>query len=187
MSDDSSGNVSAIDVEKLRARYAEERAKRQTGAGTDQYKFVDGQYARFADDPYAGENQSRDAVSKDLDVLVIGAGIGGIQLGATLRRNGIDDFSIVDIASDFGGTWYWNRYPGLRCDVESYIYLPLLEETGYIPTERYVRGSEIHEYLKRLADKLDLGRRAYFQTRVTGMRWDEGTARWLVATDSTLR
>jgi cyclohexanone monooxygenase len=89
---------------------------------------------------------------------------------------------MLDVASDFGGTWYWNRYPGLRCDVESYIYLPLLEETGYVPTERYTRGSEILAYLKQLGRHFDLYDRALFQTKVTGMTWDEPHARWIVET-----
>lgn len=118
----------------------------------------------------------------DLNVLVIGAGLGGLQVGATLGRNGIDDFRIIDVVADFGGTWYWNHYPGLRCDVESYICLPFIEETGYMPTERYIRGSEILAYCQRLGRHFDLYNRALFQTKVSGMRWEPSASRWIVET-----
>ncbi len=171
-----------LNVAEIRARYEAERVKRLRPAGTDQYVFAEGKYARFAEDPYAGPAPERVGLQEDLDVLVIGAGFGGIQAGATLRRQGIDNFRIVDAAGDFGGTWYWNRYPGLRCDVESYIYLPYLEETGYVPTERYVRGREILGYCQLLGRHFRLYERALFQTKITGMRWDEDAARWMVTT-----
>ncbi len=145
---------STIDVEKLRQKYRAERDKRLRPEGTDQYNFAEGKYAQFDRDPYAGPLIQRDAVREDLDVLVIGAGFGGIQVGVTFRRNGIDNFRIIDVAGDFGGSWHWNRYPGLRCDVKSYIYLPYLEETGYMPTERYVRGSEILAYCQQFARQI---------------------------------
>lgn len=173
----------SIDAEAIRAKYRAERDKRLRPGGTDQYQFAEGDLAHFADDPYAGAPEPRPALAEDLDILVIGAGLGGLQLGATLRRKGIGNFRILDIAADFGGTWYWNRYPGLRCDVESYIYLPFLEETGYMPTERYIRGSEIFAYCQRLGRHFDLYDRALFQTKVTGMTWDEGERRWIVTTD----
>ncbi len=172
-----------LDIKAIRARYDAERAKRLNSAGTDQYHFVDGEYAKFAEDPYAGEPNARDSVRTEVDILVVGTGIGGIQLGAKLRQNGLNDFLMLDVAADFGGTWYWNRYPGLRCDVESYIYLPLLEETGYVPAERYARGSEILAYLQQLGRHFDLYQRALFQTKVTGMAWDESSARWIVSTN----
>ncbi len=171
-----------LNVAEIRARYEAERVKRLRPAGTDQYVFAEGKYARFANDPHAGPAPERAALKEDLDVLVIGAGLGGIQAGATLRRQGIDNFRIVDAAGDFGGTWYWNRYPGLRCDVESYIYLPYLEETGYVPTERYVRGREILAYCQQLGRHFQLYERALFQTKITGMRWEEAATRWTVTT-----
>jgi cyclohexanone monooxygenase len=171
-----------VDLDTIRAKYEAERAKRLNAAGTDQYTFTEGDFAKFADDPYADAPEPREPVEEDVDVLVIGAGIGGIQLGATLRRNHIDNFRIVDIAADFGGTWYWNRYPGLRCDVESYIYLPMLEETGFIPSERYVRGSEIAGYLRDLARRFELDKRALLQTKVIGLAWDAEDARWIATT-----
>ncbi|MBX9604987.1 MAG: NAD(P)/FAD-dependent oxidoreductase [Gammaproteobacteria bacterium] len=174
---------SSLDIEALRAKYALERARRLRPAGTDQYRYAEGALAPLEDDPYAPAPAPRPPLDEILDVLVIGAGLGGLQLGAALRRERIDDFRIVDVAGDFGGTWYWNRYPGLRCDVESYIYLPFLEDTGYVPTERYVRGREILAYCQLLGRHFSLYERALFQTGVTGMQWDDAAARWTVTTD----
>ena len=172
-----------LDAAAIREKYRAERDKRLRATGTDQYVFAEGKYARFDQDPYAPPPSERAPLVEDLDVLVIGAGFGGLQLGATLRRKGIDNFRIVDVAADFGGTWYWNRYPGLRCDVESYIYLPYLEETGHIPTERYVRGSEIFAYCKLLGRHFRLYERALFQTKITSMRWSAEDARWIATTN----
>jgi cyclohexanone monooxygenase len=176
-------------VAEIRAKYEAERAKRLRPAGTDQYVFAEGKFARFAQDPHAGSLTERAPVNETIDVLVIGAGFGGIQAAATLRGQCIDNLRIIDAAGDFGGTWYWNRYPGLRCDVESYIYLPYLEETGYVPTERYVRGREILAYCQLLGRHFGLYERALFQTKVTGLVWDEQTARWTATTSrgDTLR
>ena len=174
--------ASDLDVDAIRARYSAERDRRLRPLGSDQYRYTDGVFAAFANDPHAGPAPARAALNEALDVLVIGAGFGGIQLGAALRRQGIENFRIVDIAADFGGTWYWNRYPGLRCDVESYIYLPFLEETGYVPSERYVRGSEIFAYCQQLGRHFRLYERALFQTKIADMRWDDAAARWTVAT-----
>jgi cyclohexanone monooxygenase len=171
-----------IDIEALRERYREERDKRIRAAGTDQFNFTEGEYAHFADDPHAGTPAPREPIQAEMDVLVIGAGFGGLIASATLRGAGIDDFRILDVAADFGGTWYWNRYPGIRCDVESYIYLPYLEETGYMPTERYVTGPEILDYCRLLGRHFGLYERALFQTKVTAMTWDEGASRWVITT-----
>lgn len=172
-----------IDVEATRERYREERDKRLRESGSGQYTFVEGTFESFDDDPYAGPPAPREPLNEELDVLMIGAGFGGIEVGAAFRKAGIDSFRILDVAGDFGGTWYWNRYPGVRCDVESYVYLPLLEDTGYIPTERYTTGSEILEYCKLLARHFSLYEKAVFQTHVTGMTWDESVSRWIVTTD----
>jgi len=178
-----------LDVAGLRARYQAERERRLTGLGTDQFKFAEGALARFGDDPCAGPAPARAPRDETCEVLIIGAGLGGIQAGATLRRAGIDDIRIVDVAADFGGTWYWNRYPGLRCDVESYIYLPYLEETGFVPSERYVTGSEIFGYCQLLARHFGLYDRALLQTRISGLTWDAAARRWIATTDrgDTLR
>lgn len=182
MSEPSPPSAGSIDVEALRERYRLERERRLQAAGTDQYTHAEGSFSRFADDPYAEPAPAREAAVRELDVLVVGTGFGGIAAAAALSRAGVDDFLMVDGSSDFGGAWYWNRYPGLRCDIESYIYLPYLEETGYMPTERYVRGQEIFDYCRLLGRHFDLYRRALFQTTVTSMTWDDAAARWVVAT-----
>lgn len=172
-----------VDLEQLRERYRRERDRRVRPAGTDQFQGVEGELQPLGEDPYARETVPRNPVDRDVDVLVIGCGIGGIEMAATLRQSGIHNLLMVDGAADFGGTWYWNRYPGIRCDVESYIYLPYLEETGYMPTERYTRGAEIFEYLKGLAQHFGLYERALLQSRVTSMEWDAQRSRWHVRTD----
>lgn len=172
-----------IDLDAFRKKYREERDKRIRPLGTDQFKFVEGRYSFFDDDPWADPPQPREPVVEEIDMLLIGAGFGGLITAITALDNGIESFRIVDVTADFGGTWYWNRYPGIRCDVESYIYLPYLERTGYMPTERYVRGDEILEYCKLLAHQFGLYDRALFQTKVEGMEWDEDAGRWQVTTD----
>jgi cyclohexanone monooxygenase len=173
------------DLEQLREKYREERDRRarMRVGGTDHFQFAEGELEQFAEDPYEHEVVERALVDRDVDVLVIGCGIGGIEMAATLRRNGIQDFLMVDGAADFGGTWYWNRYPGIRCDVESYIYLPYLEETGYMPTERYTRGKEIFTYLCKLGRHFGLYERALFQTRITSLTWDAQRSRWHARTN----
>ncbi|MCC6710266.1 MAG: NAD(P)/FAD-dependent oxidoreductase [Gammaproteobacteria bacterium] len=175
--------MSAPDLDATRARYAHERARRLHPGGTNQYQYAEGRLSSLDDDTFAPPPAARASCDEELDVLVIGAGLGGLQLGAALRQQHIDNFRILDIAADFGGTWYWNRYPGLRCDVESYIYLPFLEQTGYMPSERYVRGCEIFAYCQLLGRHFKLYERAFLQTRVTAMRWHQDSARWLVSTD----
>lgn len=174
------------DLEWFRKRYAAERDKRLPNTGADTFQAIDfeGKFASFDADPHASGPRSIPPITADLDMLVIGAGFMGISAGVELMKAGITNFKILDVAADFGGTWYWNRYPGVRCDVESYIYLPFLEETGYIPTERYTRGSEIFAYCQSLGKQFGLYDRALFQTRVTDMEWDEDAARWTVRTDA---
>ncbi|UGS27551.1 NAD(P)/FAD-dependent oxidoreductase [Microbacterium resistens] len=174
------------DLEWFRRKYAEERDKRLPNTGADTYQAVgfDGDLAAFDADPHATGTRTAPPCTAEVDVLIIGAGFMGMSAGIELTKRGRTDFLILDVAADFGGTWYWNRYPGVRCDVESYVYLPYLEDTGYIPTERYVRGSEIFAYCQSLAKQFDLYERALFQTRVTGMEWDEAAARWIVRTDA---
>jgi cyclohexanone monooxygenase len=169
-----------LDPKQLREKYREEREKRARTrvGGTDHFQFAEGELEQFAEDPYAPEVAPRTPVDRDVDVLVIGCGIGGIEMAATLRRSGVDSILMVDGAADFGGTWYWNRYPGIRCDVESYIYLPYLEETGYMPTERYTRGNEIFEYLRLLGRHFGLYEKALLQTRITSLTWDAQRSRW---------
>jgi cyclohexanone monooxygenase len=173
----------AFDPEALREKYRRERDKRLREEGNEQYIEVKGEFAHFLDDPYAEPGFEREPLTDEVEVLVIGGGFGGLLAGARLRQAGIEDIRVIDPASDFGGTWYWNRYPGIACDIESYTYLPLLEEVGHVPKEKYSFGREILEHSQAIARKFDLYRDVCFQTRVTELRWDEQSARWIVSTN----
>ena len=183
MDDASPSTASGLDLDALRARYQAERDRRvATQASERQYRDVERGFAHLLDDPY-GSAPPREPVHDDIDVLVVGAGFGGMMVAARLREAGVDKVRICDTASDVGGTWYWNRYPGAACDIESYIYFPLLEETGYMPVERYSKAAEIREHTKRIAEHYDLYRDALFSTQVKALDWDAGAARWTVRTD----
>ncbi|MCB2083510.1 MAG: NAD(P)/FAD-dependent oxidoreductase [Sphingomonadaceae bacterium] len=169
--------------EELHRKYIEERNKRISPDREAQYIDAQGDYSDFAKDPYTPEVAERDPVSEEVDVLVVGAGFGGMLTGMNLLKAGIDNFRILDMAGDFGGTWYWNRYPGVRCDIEAYIYLPRLEEVGTVPSERYVTGAEIFEHSKRFARHFGLYDHALLQTRVERMVWDDEKLRWTVTTN----
>src|SRR5271156_5420896 len=156
-----------FDPDALRRKYVEERAKRLRPDGTAQYQPLAGRFAHLAEDPHADPTFTRGPVHDDIDVLIIGGGLSGLTTAARLRQQGVQSIRIVEKGADFGGTWYWNRYPGAACDVESYIYLPMLEETGYIPGEKYARAPEILAHCRKLAQRYDLYARALFQTIVT--------------------
>jgi cyclohexanone monooxygenase len=172
-----------FDPDALRAKYREERDKRIRDDGNEQYIEVEGEFARYVDDPYVEPGFTREPLTDEVEVVVIGGGFGGLLMGAHLRDAGVEEIRIIEKGGDFGGTWYWNRYPGAQCDVESYIYLPLLEETGYVPKEKYTRAPEILAHSRAIAEKYDLYRDACFQTEVTGLRWDETAARWILETN----
>jgi cyclohexanone monooxygenase len=172
-----------FDPDALRAKYREERDKRLRADGNDQYLEVRGEFARYVDDPYVEPGFTRAPLADEVEVVVIGGGFGGLLAGAKLREAGVEDIRIIEKGGDFGGTWYWNRYPGAMCDVESYIYLPLLEELDYVPTEKYSRAPEILAHSQAIGRKYDLYRGACFQTEVTELRWEESRARWIVSTN----
>jgi cyclohexanone monooxygenase len=172
-----------FDPDALREKYRAERDKRLRTEGNDQYVEVTGKFAHFVDDPYVEPGFTRERLTDEVDVVVIGGGFGGLLAGARFRQAGIDDIRIIEAGGDFGGTWYWNRYPGAQCDIESYCYLPLLEELGYMPKEKYSFAPEIYEHSQRIAKAFDLYRAACFQTKVTGLLWHEDSARWIVSTD----
>jgi cation diffusion facilitator CzcD-associated flavoprotein CzcO len=172
-----------FDPVALRQQYSLERAKRLRPDGNNQYRRIAGEFAHYLDDAYADPSFSRAPLQDEVEVVVIGGGFGGLLAAARLREAGIADVRIVEKAGDFGGTWYWNRYPGVACDVESYVYMPLLEETGYIPTKKYADGPEILAHSQAIGRHYDLYRNACFQTEVTEVRWDEAAARWVVHTD----
>jgi cation diffusion facilitator CzcD-associated flavoprotein CzcO len=171
-----------FDPEALRAKYREERDRRIRDDGNQQYVEVKGDFTRYVDDPYVTPF-SREPLNETVEVLIIGGGFGGLLAGARLREAGFEDIRIVEKGGDFGGTWYWNRYPGAQCDIEAYIYLPLLEETGYIPKEKYSFAPEIMEHSRRIARKFDLYRGALFQTQIKELRWNEDECRWIVTTN----
>ena len=171
------------DLEAIRHRYAAERDKRIREDGNDQYVEIVGDLAHYVDDPYVEPGFQRDPVDKAVEALIIGGGFGGLLAGARLRQAGVKDICVVEKGGDFGGTWYWNRYPGAQCDVESYIYLPLLEELGYMPKEKYSHAPEILEHSRAIGRHFDLYDGALFQTGVQELRWDDGERRWLVSTD----
>jgi cation diffusion facilitator CzcD-associated flavoprotein CzcO len=172
-----------FDPEALREKYREEREKRLRPDGNDQYLEIAGELAHFADDPYAAPGYTRAPLADEVDVAVIGGGFGGLLAGARLRQLGVEGIRVIEKGGDFGGTWYWNRYPGIACDIESYVYLPLLEELDYIPVEKYSRGAEIFAHCRAIAEKYDLTRDVCFQTEVTGLRWDEDGSRWIISTN----
>src|SRR5215831_10277706 len=174
--------MTTYDPQALREKYRIERDKRLRPDGNDQYVEMANAFAHYLDDPYC-EPIERPPLTDDIGVVVIGAGFGGLLVGARLRQAGIDDFRIIEKAGDVGGTWYWNRYPGAACDVESYVYLPLLEEVGTVPSMKYVFQPEIFAHCQAFGRTFDLYRRALFHTRVADARFDEATSRWILETD----
>lgn len=172
-----------FDAEKLRERYREERDKRLRDDANEQYVEITGEYAGYVEDPYIDAKIDRDPLSDEIDVVVIGGGFGGLLAGARLREAGIKNIRMIEKGGNFGGTWYWNRYPGAACDIESYIYLPLLEETGFMPKEKYTPAREILEHSARIARHYDLYDDVLFQTEVTGMHWEEDAKRWRIETN----
>ena len=145
-----------IDKQALRARYAAERDKRLRPDGNDQYLRIAGtSLARYLDDPYMPVVE-REPLTDHVDVAVIGGGFAGLITGARLREVGVEKIRVIDKAGDFGGTWYWNRYPGAQCDTASFVYMPLLEETGHVPTEKYAHAPEILEHSRRIGRQFRL-------------------------------
>jgi len=172
-----------FDPDELRERYREERDKRLRPDANDQYVEVKAEFSNYVEDPYVEPGFTREPLFDHVDVAIIGGGFGGLLMGARLREAGFDRIRLIEKAGDVGGTWYWNRYPGAMCDVESYVYLPLLEEMGYVPKHKYSFAPEIFEYSKAIAERFDLYRDAVFQTGVTEMRWDDDHDRWIIETD----
>ena len=184
----SSGSAAAkldfgFDPDRLREKYRSERDKRLREDGNQQYLEVQGDFAHYVDDPYLEERLQREPLTDDIDIVVVGGGFGGLLAGARLREAGIENIRVIEKAGDFGGTWYWNRYPGVACDIESYVYLPLLEETGYMPPKKYIDGVDILAYSQQIAAKYDLYKDVCFQTEVEELRWDSASDRWLIRTN----
>ena len=165
-----------IDREALNARFQEERQKRLRSDHSDQYRRAAEGFDHLLADPFVDGEVEREPLTDEIDVLIIGAGFGGMLCAARLREQGVASLRIVEEAGDFGGTWYWNRYPGAQCDIESYCYLPLLDELGYTPKERYSYANEIFDVAQKIAEKFDLRASACFRTRVEQVQWDEDCA-----------
>ena len=133
----------SFDRDAVNRKYAEERSKRALeGRAATRDLNVDEHFSSYRDDPFTPYIE-RDPIDDEVDVAIIGAGLAGVLAGADLRANGIERIRLIDGAGGIGGTWYWNRYPGVMCDVESYVYMPKLEEMGHVPTTRYAFGGEI--------------------------------------------
>ncbi|GGY94620.1 NAD(P)/FAD-dependent oxidoreductase [Streptomyces nitrosporeus] len=171
------------EIAALRERYRHERERRVRPDGARQYLGTEAGFGYYAADPYTPETGARAPVRDTVDVAVIGGGFGGILAGARMRQQGVERVRIVEKGGDFGGTWYWNRYPGVHCDIESHVYLPMLDETGYVPEWKYAPGDEIRRHAVRVARKFDLYPDALFSTAVTSLTWDDATGTWIVATD----
>ena len=172
-----------FDPVALREKYRRERDRRIRDDGIDQYRQIKDEFVHYLDDPYVEPGFTREPLTDEVDVAVIGGGFGGLLIGAHLRKAGVQNIRMIEKAGDFGGTWYWNRYPGAACDIESYIYLPLLEEIGYMPVEKYSRAPEILAYSLAMARHFDLYRDACFQTEVTELRWNDEISRWVISTN----
>ena len=150
MTDDLAG----FDPESVRAKYLAERDRRLVPGRTDIRDLAtDERFTRYREDPFTPFVE-RTPIHEDVDAVIVGGGIAGILAGVHLRKAGVERIRIIDQAGGMGGTWYWNRYPGVMCDIESYIYIPMLEELDYIPTRRYASGAEILHHLEAIADRI---------------------------------
>jgi cyclohexanone monooxygenase len=172
-----------IDPQTLKQKYADERAKRLASRDGRRYALAKDVNNNLTQDLWRKSAIDRAPLNEKIDVLVVGGGMSGIMTASRLIRNGVTDIRLLERGGDFGGTWYWNQYPGAACDTESYIYMPFLDDTGYVPTEKYAGQPEIQAYLKDLADKSGITARALFNTKAQTLSWDESSRRWLIRTD----
>ena len=172
-----------FDPDALREKYRIERDKRLRTDANEQYQEIKEEYAAFLDDPYIAHPTSRSPLTDEVEVAIIGGGFGGLIAGARLRELGFEDIRIIEKGGDFGGTWYWNRYPGAACDTEAYIYLPLLEELDYVPSQKYAHAPEILSHSQNIAKKYNLYENACLETEVTALNWDEPASRWIIQTN----
>jgi len=176
------GEIS-FDPDALRTKYRDERDKRLRPDANDQYVEVTAEFSNYVEDPYVEPGFTRAPRFDHVEIAVVGGGFGGLLMGARLKDAGYSSVRLIEKAGDVGGTWYWNRYPGAMCDVESYVYLPLLEEMGYVPKHKYSFAPEIYAYSRMIAERFGLYDDALFQTGVTEMRWDDHAAHWIIRTD----
>ena len=171
-----------FDADVLKAKYLEERDKRLRDDANEQYIEVTGDFSNYVDDPYEARVE-REPLHDTVEIVIIGGGFGGLLLGGRLREAGFDDIRVIEKGGDFGGTWYWNRYPGAMCDVESYCYLPMLEELDYVPKHKYSFAPEIMAHTQNIAKHYNLYDNACLSTEVTDLSWDEDEQYWIVSTN----
>ena len=171
-----------IEAEQLRERYRIEREKRLLSDGHNQYLEPTGRFAHLLEDPYS-KLESREPFTNEVTVAIIGGGFAGLSAGARLKQAGIEDVMLIESGGDVGGVWYWNRYPGAMCDTAAMVYLPLLEETNYFPSKKYVQGYEIHAHAQRIATTFGLYDNALFSTKVEDLSWNEDLNRWVIKTN----
>ncbi|MBI1200671.1 MAG: NAD(P)-binding protein [Phenylobacterium sp.] len=172
-----------FDKAALLARYREERDKRLRPDGNAQYLELKGSHlAHYLDDPYTPMVE-RAPKTDHVTFAFVGGGFAGLVTGARLVEAGIKDVRIVEKGGDFGGAWYWNRYPGAQCDTASMVYMPLLEETGHRPTEKYAHAPEILAQCQRIGRQFGLYDNALFHTEVTDLAWDDAEKRWVISTN----
>ncbi|MER5927024.1 flavin-containing monooxygenase [Streptomyces mirabilis] len=167
----------------LRAKYLLERDKRLRGEGQKQYLEAEGEFEEYYEaDPYTPV-VPRPPISQDIDVAILGGGLSGLITAARVKQAGVTGFRVIELGGDFGGAWYWNRYPGIQCDTDCYCYLPMLEEVGYIPKQKYSFGDEVFEHCQRIGKHFGLYDHAIFSTLIRSMEWDESIGRWRIGTN----
>jgi cation diffusion facilitator CzcD-associated flavoprotein CzcO len=174
-------SVPAYDKAVLQAKYVAERDKRLRPDGTSQYLRLAGQLSHYLEDPYTPV-QPREPRRDHVTFAFIGGGFAGLTTGARLAEAGVRDVRVIEKGGDFGGVWYWNRYPGAQCDTASFVYMPLLEETGHMPSEKYAHGPELLEHSRRIARRYGLYDGALFHTQVRALTWDDARGHWRIQT-----
>ena len=162
------------------AKYREFKEQRR---GAADYMSMEGEFSKYLEDHYSEPPVEREPLTDQCEILVVGAGFAGLLLWYRLKEAGFTDVRFCEKGGDVGGTWYWNRYPGIACDVESYSYLPLLDEMDYFPTMKFASGFEILEYCQTMATKFGFYDKCLFHTTVERTDWNEATGRWTVHTD----
>jgi len=172
-----------IDPGVLVAKYRMERDKRIRPDKLGQYIETKKEFSHYRNDPWADPAFCREPLRDEVEIAIIGGGLGGLLLGAHLRRAGVQDIRIIERGGDFGGVWYWNRYPGAACDTQAILYMPMLEELGVTPKNKFATGTELREHCQLIACRFDLYRNACLQTDVNGLRWDKDSARWMISTN----
>jgi cation diffusion facilitator CzcD-associated flavoprotein CzcO len=175
-------NPPVIDKDALRRKYLEERNKRLRAEGNAQYRQFTGRFAEYLKDPYT-PFKPRAPRTDHVTFAFVGGGFAGLVTGARLREAGVSDVRILEKGGDFGGTWYWNRYPGAQCDTASMVYMPLLEETGHRPSEKYAHAPEILAHCQRIGRHYGLYDNALFHTQVQSLTWEDDQQRWRIRTD----